>query len=103
MLLQAYCMRTIADITDFHIDFSIVVYNDRLQPWHAKLEIFKLFHYFSIFAFMCVESQTTKIMFVDTKYKNGKQILQQTDFANYNPISWPSSKWIYTGFFCDHK
>ena len=34
-----------------------------------------LFHYFSIFACMCVHLQPTKIMFVDTKYKNGKQIL----------------------------
>ena len=34
-----------------------------------------LFYFFSIFAFMCVHSQPTKIMLVDTKYKNGKQIL----------------------------
>ena len=52
-----------------------MVYNDRWQPWHAEFEKFMLFHYFSIFAFMCVHSQPTKIMFVDTKYKNGKQIL----------------------------
>ena len=30
---------------------------------------------FSIFAFMCVHLQPTKIMFVDAKYKNRKQIL----------------------------
>ena len=52
-----------------------MVYNDRWQPWHAEFKKFMLFHYFSIFAFMCVHSQPTKIMFVDTKYKNGKQIL----------------------------
>ena len=75
MLLQASARRNIADITEFHIDFSFVVYNDRWQPWHAKLEKFKLFHYFSIFVFMCVHSQPTNIMFVDTKYKNEKQIL----------------------------
>ena len=34
-----------------------------------------LYLYFSIFGFMCVHSQPTKIMFVDTKYKNGNQIL----------------------------
>ena len=34
-----------------------------------------LIHYFSIFAFMCVHSQPTKIMFVDTKYKNGKHLI----------------------------
>ena len=34
-----------------------------------------LFYFFSIFAFMCVHSQPAKIMFVNTKYKNGKQIL----------------------------
>ena len=45
------------------------------QPWHAEFEKFMLFLYFSIFGFMCVHSQPTKIMFVDTKYKNGKQIL----------------------------
>ena len=33
-----------------------------------------LFYYFSIFVFMCVHSQPTKIMFVDTKYKSEKQI-----------------------------
>ena len=36
---------------------------------------FVLSHYFSIFAFMCKHLQPTKIMFVDTKYKNRKQIL----------------------------
>ena len=36
---------------------------------------------------MCVHAKPTKIMFVDTKYKNGKQILQQIDFASNNPIS----------------
>ena len=46
-----------------------------------------LLYLFSIFAFLCVHSQPTKIMFVDTKYKCGQQILLQTDFANYNPIS----------------
>ena len=48
-----------------------------------------MFHYFAIFAFICVHSQPTKIMFVDTKYKNGKQILLLTDFASYNLISEP--------------
>ena len=40
-----------------------------------NFEKFMLFRYFSIFGFMCVHSQPTKIMFVDAKYKNGKQIL----------------------------
>ena len=44
------------------------------QLWHAKLKKFMLLHYFSNFAFMCVHSQPTKIMFVHTKHKNGKQI-----------------------------
>ena len=66
---------TVANITEFHIDFSLVIYNDRWQPWHAEFEKIMLFRYFSIFGFMCVHSQPTKIMFVDTKYKNGKQIL----------------------------
>ena len=52
-----------------------MVYNDRWQPWHAEFEKFMLFHYFSIFTFTCVHSQPTKIMFVDTKYRNGKPIL----------------------------
>ena len=68
-------LRTIADNTEFHSDFSFVVYIDRWQPWHAKLKKTMLFFFFSIFAFMCVHSQPTKIMFVDAKYKNGKQIL----------------------------
>ena len=67
--------RTIADITEFYIDFLFVVYNDRWQPWHAKFKKIMLFHYFSIFAFMCVHLQPTKTMFVDTKYKKGKQVL----------------------------
>ena len=58
---------TVADITKFHFDFSFEVYNDRWQPWHAKVEKFVLFHYFSLFAFMCVHLQPTKIMLVDTK------------------------------------
>ena len=62
-------------LLSFTLIFSFVVYNDRWQPWHAEFEKIMLFHYFSIFAFMCVHSQPTKIMFVDTKYKNGKQIL----------------------------
>ena len=65
----------VADITEFHIDFSFVVYNDRWQPWDAKLKKFMLFYYFSILAFMCVHSRTAKNMFVDTRYKNGKKIL----------------------------
>ena len=40
-----------------------------------NLKNFMLFRYFPIFGFMCVHSQPTKIMFVDTKYKNRKQIL----------------------------
>ena len=28
--------RTIAGITEFHIDFSFVFYNDRWQLWHSK-------------------------------------------------------------------
>ena len=68
-------MVAIAYITEFHIDFSFVVYNDRWQPWHAKFKKTLLFYFYSIFAFMCVHSPATKIMFVDTKYKNGKQIL----------------------------
>ena len=44
---------TVADITEFHIDFSFVVYKDRWQPWHAEFEKFMLFRYFSIFGFMC--------------------------------------------------
>ena len=52
-----------------------MVYNDWWQPWNAEFEKFMLFRYFSIFGFMCVHSQPTKNMFVDTKYKNGKQIL----------------------------
>ena len=75
MLLQAYSMHTVADITEFHIDFSLVVYNDWWQPWHAEFEKFMLFRYFSIFGFMRVHSQPTKNMLVDTKYKNGEQIL----------------------------
>ena len=35
-----------------------------------SLKKFMLFRYFSIFGFMCVHSQPTKVMFVDTKYKN---------------------------------
>ena len=62
-------------LLSFTNDFSFVVYNDRWQLWHAKLEKFKLFYYFSIFVFMCVHSPPTKTMFVDTKYKNGMQIL----------------------------
>ena len=45
------------------------------RGWHAEFKKFMLFYYFSIFAFMCVHLQPTKIMLVDTKYKNGKQIL----------------------------
>ena len=65
----------VADITEFHIDFLFMVYIDRWQPWHAEFEKFMLFRYFSIFGFMCVHSQPTKIIFVDRKYKNGKQII----------------------------
>ena len=36
---------------------------------------------------MFVHLPPTKILFVDTKYKNEKQILKLADFANYNPIS----------------
>ena len=36
---------TVADITEFHIDFSFVVYNDWWQPWHAEFEKFMLFRY----------------------------------------------------------
>ena len=50
----------------FHL-WSIMIGGNR--------EKFKLLHYFSIFALMCVDSLPTKIMFVDTKYKNEKQIL----------------------------
>ena len=28
--------RTNADIPEFHIDFSFVVYSDKWQPWHTK-------------------------------------------------------------------
>ena len=73
-VLDATAWHTVADITEFHIDFSFVVYNDRWQPRHAEFEKFMLFRYFSIFGFMSVHSQPTKIMFADTKYKNGKQI-----------------------------
>ena len=73
--IRCYYRPTAADITEFHIDFSLVVYNDSWQPWHAEFEKLMLFRYFSIFGFMCVHSQPTKNMFVDTKYKNGKQIL----------------------------
>ena len=71
--------RTIADIIDFHLDFSFAVNNDTVggnrQPWHTKFKKFMLFLYFSIFAFMNVQSKPTNIMFVDTTNKNGKQIL----------------------------
>ena len=66
---------TVADITEFHIDFSFVVCNDRWLQWQAEFEKFMLFRYFSSFGFMRVHSLPTKIMLVDTKYKNGKQIL----------------------------
>ena len=74
-MLQACGWRTIAYIIEFHIDFSFVVSNGRWQPWHAKFKKFVLLHCFSIFAFMCVHSNPTKIRYTDTKYKNGKQIL----------------------------
>ena len=52
-ILQAYiAWHTIADITEFHIDFSFVVYNDRWLQWHSEFEKFMLFRYFSIFGFM---------------------------------------------------
>ena len=54
-----------------------MIYNDRWQPWYAEFEKFMFFHYFYIFAFMSVYSQPTKIMFVDAKYANRKQILYQ--------------------------
>ena len=57
MLLDAIrptAWRTFANITEFQINFSFVVYNYKWQPWHAEFENFMLFHYFSIFAFMCV-------------------------------------------------
>ena len=77
--IRCYCKptawHTVADIAEFHINFSFVVYNDRWQPWHAEFEKFMLFRYFLIFGFMSVHSQPTKNMLVDTKYKNGKQIL----------------------------
>ena len=76
LLYRLTASRIIADITEFHIDFSFVVSKDRWQPWHANIKKkTMLFYFFSIFAFMCVHSQPTKIMFVDTKYKNGKQVL----------------------------
>ena len=73
-------------MTEFHIDFSFAVYNDWWRPWHAKFLEVMLFLYFLILAFVCTYSQPTKIMLVDTKNKNGKQILQLTDFASYDPI-----------------
>ena len=45
----------VADINEFHIDFSFVVYNGKRQPWYAEFEKFMLFRYFSIFGFMCVQ------------------------------------------------
>ena len=68
-------LRAIADLCDFHLDFSFAVYIDRWQPWHTKFKKSVLFLYFSILAFMSVHSKPTKVMFVDTKYKNGKEIL----------------------------
>ena len=68
-----------------------------------NLKKFMLFRYFSIFGFMCVHSQPTKNMFVDTKYKKRKANSLLADFACNNPFSWPFSKWIYSDFFCDHK
>ena len=55
----------------FHL-WSIMIGGSRGM---LNLKKIMLFRYFSIFGFMCVHSQPTKIMFVDTKYKNGKQIL----------------------------
>ena len=74
-------------ILSFTLIFICGLYNDRWQPWHAEFEKFMLLHYFSIFAFMCVHLQPTKIMFVDIKYKNGKVNSELTDFASNNPIS----------------
>ena len=45
--------RTIVDITEFHIDFSFVVYNDRWQPWHAKFKKISCFVSFQ-FSLLCL-------------------------------------------------
>ena len=55
----------------FHL-WPIMIGGNRIM---LNLKRTMLFYFFSIFAFMCVHSQPRKIMFVDTKYKNGKQIL----------------------------
>ena len=52
----------------FHL-WSIMISGN---PWHAKLKKTILFFFNSIFACMCVHLQPTKLVFVDTKYKNGK-------------------------------
>ena len=93
----------VADITEFHIDFSFVVNNDRWQPWHAEFEKYMLFRYFSIFGFMCVHSQPTKNMFVDTKYKNGKQILYLQTLHVTIRLADRLVKEFILIFFCDHK
>ena len=41
---------------------------------------------------LCVYIHIQQKLILDTKYKTGKQILQLTDFASNNPISWPFSR-----------
>ena len=55
MLLQAYSMAywSVANTTEFHIDFSFVVYNNRWQPWQAEFENLRCFITFQ-FSVLCV-------------------------------------------------
>ena len=55
----------------FHL-WSIMIGSNRGM---LNLKNLNRFITFQFSFFMCVHSQPSKIMFVDTKYKNGKQIL----------------------------
>ena len=71
-LLHGVLLQIILSFTlIFHL-WSIMIGGNRGM---LNLKKTMLFYFFSIFAFMCVHSQPTKIMFIDAKYKNGKQIL----------------------------
>ena len=49
-------------LLSFTLTFHLWSINsDRWQLWHAKFKKFMLFYYFSIFAFMSIHSQTTKL------------------------------------------
>ena len=58
----------------FHLR-SIMIGGNRDMLNLKNLRCFITVAYFSIFAFIYVYSQPTKIILVDTKYKSGKQIL----------------------------